>query len=155
MYPHLNYCIILWGSAYKTTLHRLEIIQKRALRIIDNSHYRSHTEPLFNKYNFLKLDDMYLFYTCMFMYKFKYKKLPDVCQSLLMLNIDYSSNTYRLRYASDFAIPLHRTTIREKCIKVCGPRYWDSVPDDIKTVPTELIFKCKFRCSIINNYSSI
>ena len=25
IYPHLNYCIIVWGSAYNTTLHRLII----------------------------------------------------------------------------------------------------------------------------------
>ena len=37
------------------------------------------------------------------------------------------------------AIPLHRTTFRGKCIKVCRPKYWDSVPDDIKQLPTEAL----------------
>src|SRR5579872_4641501 len=46
VYPHLNYCIIVWGSAYNTALHRLLVLQKRAIRTISNSHYRSHTEPI-------------------------------------------------------------------------------------------------------------
>lgn len=153
IYPHLNYCIIIWGSAYKTTLHRLEILQKRAVRIIDNSHYLSHSEPLFKKYNFLKLYDIYFFSICMFMYKFKYQMLPNVCQCLLMLNIEYNSSTYCLRNVGVFAIPLHRTTVRAKCIKVCGPKYWDSVSDDIKSVPTEHNFKSKLRLSIIDKYN--
>src|SRR5579872_2249598 len=61
IYPHLNYCIIVWGSAYNTTLHRLTILQKRATRAIDNCHYRSHTEPLFKKLNILKINDIYIF----------------------------------------------------------------------------------------------
>src|SRR3984893_16336859 len=36
IYPHLSYCIIVWGSAYNTALHRLIILQKRAIRTIDN-----------------------------------------------------------------------------------------------------------------------
>ena len=35
---HLNYCLILWGS-YINENHRLYLLQKKALRIITNSHY--------------------------------------------------------------------------------------------------------------------
>ena len=35
--PHLNYCLILWGSYIKEN-HRLHLLQKKALRIIRNSY---------------------------------------------------------------------------------------------------------------------
>src|ERR1700730_7827150 len=60
VYPHLNYCIIVWGSAYNTALHRLIVLQKPAIRTINNSHYRSHTESLFKKLNILKLNNVYI-----------------------------------------------------------------------------------------------
>ena len=44
--PHLNYCLILWGSYIKES-HRLHLLQKKALRIITNSHYLAHSEPIF------------------------------------------------------------------------------------------------------------
>jgi len=70
----------------------------------------------------------------------------------MMLIINYSLNTYCLRNVGDFAMPLHRTTTRGKCIKVCGPKYWDSVPDDIKQIPAEASFKYKLRCSFISKF---
>ena len=57
---HLNYCIIVWGSAYNTALHRLIVLQKPAIRTINNSHYRNHTEPLFKSLSFLNLT-MYMY----------------------------------------------------------------------------------------------
>ena len=43
--PHLNYGILAWGHLAK----RLNLIQKRAVRILTASKYNSHTEPLFKQ----------------------------------------------------------------------------------------------------------
>ena len=52
--PHLNYGIIVWGHLAK----RLNLIQKRAVRILTASKYNSHTEPLFKQTNILKVTDI-------------------------------------------------------------------------------------------------
>ena len=90
----------------------------------------------------------------MFMYKFKNKILPNVCECLLMLNINYNSNAYCLRNVSDFTSPLYRTNVREKCIKVCGPKFWNTVSNDIQILPTELSFKLNLRYSLIVKYNA-
>ena len=46
--PHFHYCLLTWGSTIKTG-HKLHLLQKKALRLIDNSHYIAHTEPIFKK----------------------------------------------------------------------------------------------------------
>ena len=56
--PHLNYCLILWGSYIKEN-HRLHLLQKKALRIITNSHYIAHSEPIFKDVRCLKITDMF------------------------------------------------------------------------------------------------
>ena len=53
--PHFNYCILSWGSECDT-IHKY---QKRALRIITDSKYRAHTEPLCKILNLLKIPDIY------------------------------------------------------------------------------------------------
>ena len=40
---HFNSCILCWGSVVREN-HSLHILQKRALRLINNSNYISHTE---------------------------------------------------------------------------------------------------------------
>ena len=48
---HINYDITAWSSANSVDKDRLHVLQKRALRAVNNSEYRSHSNPLFIKYN--------------------------------------------------------------------------------------------------------
>ena len=56
--PHFNYCILCWGSVVREN-HSLHILQKRALRLITNSNYISHTEPLCKELRVLIVFDMF------------------------------------------------------------------------------------------------
>ena len=70
IFPHLHYCVATWGGAAQSSLNRLKILQKRALRTIDKSCYLSHSNSLFIKFRVLKFEDIYMFYCIIFMYKF-------------------------------------------------------------------------------------
>ena len=52
--PHINYCLTTWGYQ----CHRLQKLQKRAIRIITLSKYNDHTAPLFKKLNLLTIKDI-------------------------------------------------------------------------------------------------
>ena len=58
VYPYLHYCIIVWGSTYKTNLRRLVSLQKRVIRIISKSTFDSHSDPIFKELELLKLSDI-------------------------------------------------------------------------------------------------
>ena len=47
IYSHLQYCISSWGTASKSRLAPLFILQKRSIRLLTESGYREHTNPLF------------------------------------------------------------------------------------------------------------
>ena len=53
--PHLNYCVLCWGSQ----TNRIHLLQKRAIRNINNVNYRAHSEPIFKSLNILKIYDIY------------------------------------------------------------------------------------------------
>ena len=44
-YPYLIYCNQVWGNNYPTVLNILLLVQKRLVRIITCSPFRTHTEP--------------------------------------------------------------------------------------------------------------
>ncbi len=56
---YITYGLLIWGNAHALILRKTVLLQKRAIRYIDNASYNSHTEPLFKKYNILKLHDQY------------------------------------------------------------------------------------------------
>ena len=45
--PHLNYCVLCGGSQ----TNRIHLLQKRAIRNINNANYRAHSEPIFKSLN--------------------------------------------------------------------------------------------------------
>ena len=48
---HVNYGILLWGSCS----NKIANLPKKAIRILTNSRYHEHTEPLLNGYGLLKV----------------------------------------------------------------------------------------------------
>ncbi len=125
IYPYLIYCCIIWGSASATALHKLEVLQNRAVRIITRSPFRASVSPIYKQLNLLKLCDVRRLQIVLFMYKCKYALLPESCMNYCTINFLHSYNMRNVHY---FAVQPFRTSIREHSICVEGPRVWDSLP---------------------------
>ena len=54
--PHLQYCTLIWANTYSTKLNKIRMLQKKAVRIINNSDYLAHSEPLFKQNILLKIE---------------------------------------------------------------------------------------------------
>ena len=67
---YINYGILIWGKAYKTCLEKIHKLQKRAVRIISNSQFRSHPAHLFQKHDILDVYDSYKLELGIFLYKY-------------------------------------------------------------------------------------
>ena len=67
--PYLYYCNIAWVGSYKANPQRIVILQKRALRIVNNSTYGANTSPIFKELKLLKVRE-YPFVSIRFFYVF-------------------------------------------------------------------------------------
>merc|ERR1711911_92778 len=76
IHSHLNYCIPIWGSAAKSHLKKLELQQKRAVRIISNSNYNAHTVPIFKLLNILPITEQMKYSSLQIMYDYVNHRLP-------------------------------------------------------------------------------
>ena len=74
--PHINYCLTTWGYH----CHRLQKLQKRAIRIITLSKYNDHTAPLFKKLNLLTIKDILALQELKLYYKFIHNNVPPYIQ---------------------------------------------------------------------------
>ena len=68
---YLQYSLINWGRANKSTISPLEKLQKKSIRISLFYHKRNPIENLFAKFHVLKLIDLYKLECAKFMYKFE------------------------------------------------------------------------------------
>ena len=76
--PNLTYGILTWGN----NTNRLFKQQKKAVRIITNSKYNAHSEPLFKDLEYLKIADIYKLGILKFYFKYMKNQLPCKLQNI-------------------------------------------------------------------------
>ncbi len=69
IFPQLSYCTPIWCNTYPTHLLPLIKLQKKIIRIVTNSGYFDHPQPLFKVSNILKLFDVNKIQIGIYMYK--------------------------------------------------------------------------------------
>ena len=79
---HLEFGITCWGFEW----NRIFKLQKRALRIMTNSKYNAHTEPLFKELEMLKVKNIFDVQCMKCWYKFVNKSLPEYFGTIFTFN---------------------------------------------------------------------
>ena len=129
--PHFNYCGLVWGRAAQGRLHKLIILQKRAIRICSDAHYRAHCDPLFRALGTLPLTKLISFKTGIFLYKLKHDLLPSVFSDYFIQQNNIHSKFTRGR--NDFRMPIFRTSFAQnQSIKYHGVNVWNNLDCSIK-----------------------
>ena len=73
----LGYCISIYGGASKSVIEPLVKIQKRAIRLVNESHYSKHCDPMFAAIGCLKFHDLYKMECARVAVKYFYDNLPN------------------------------------------------------------------------------
>ena len=108
--PYLNHGILIFGDTCKTYLNKLIKLQKWAMRTVSNSHYRSHTSPIFAKYNVLRVTDMYALELGTFMYRNSINKLPSSFNNYFTKRSDV--HNYPTRHGNHLNVPQNKKHFR-------------------------------------------
>ena len=123
--PHLQYGILAWGNTCQTYLNKLLIVQKKTLRVINNTSYRAHAAPLFIKNNTLTVFDLYQYHLGVLMYKFDKKALPTPLSTFFTRNVDI--HHYNTRSANKLHVNKVRTSFSKSTIRHQGPILWNKL----------------------------
>ena len=124
VHSHISYGIIAWGCANKSYIKPLVILQKRAIRIINNAPYNSHTDPKFKSSKILKIPDLFIYQSLLFMYDFLSNKLPSSFNGMFSTN-EERPNTRPTRQSKLFYIPRCHSAFARKQPLYSLPTIWN------------------------------
>ena len=147
VYPYLSYCNIIWGNAYSTYLYKIVIMQKRIVRIIENTKFRAPTSELFNKLNILKCKSIFKYQVGQFIYKHTENMLPPLFSYLFVLRS--SIHNYSTRYNSEYATWPFAIELTKRSLRYDGIVFWNSLSSDIKKCPSHNSFKFNLKKFLI------
>ena len=120
---HLDYCLPIWGGALPSLLKPIEILQKKAIRIVTNSRYNTHTDPLFAKTEQLTLKDLYTHHCIELAYNILNHITPSSVYELFQTNEHRLVNT-RSNDKLTLCIPRSKTKQLERLPQVQIPTVW-------------------------------
>lgn len=149
IYSNLTYCNTIWGAASKEALRPLEVVQKRAIRIIDGLCKREHTNASFYKYNLLKLHDINIFSCSNFIFK---------CLNGLAINIFFLNQInrrYPTRNNNTLIVPFVSSSQSQTNVKFYGPKFYNELPCDVRSKTTLYSFKNSLKQFLVHKYSAI
>ena len=149
IYPYLIYWNQVWGSACKTNIEPLFILQKKALRIITGVHPRSPSGPLFCQLKFLNCENIFKYLVGRLMYRVYHEELTTL-QFLFIKNSDIHMHGTRQR--GHYHIPLCRTNLGKSSLRYFGALLWNKVLNaDINPNVSDFIFSRNLKTAICNN----
>jgi len=137
--PHLQYCNIVWGTNHAVRLHSLFLLQKKAIRIVNNADYLAHTSPLFKQSNQLNLFDINKLQIGTFMYNSINRLLPSNIQNAIVFN--HGIHAHNTRHRARLVVPRYRYVSRSFAIAISGPKLWNFIIPAIQNSKTVNSFK--------------
>ena len=137
--PYLNYCNIIWGSADKTIIEPLFILQKKAIRIVNRVHYLEHTKPLFETMKILTVHQIHDLNCLAFIYKCLHSNQYLDFKNEMTRNSDY--HTYNTRNNSDFRLPCRDLKSIRQSFFYKGINLWNRLNYNLTIYKVNLQFK--------------
>jgi len=133
VYPYLIYCNVIWGGTNAVHLNLIIKMQKRIIRIIHHEAYRSHTRPLFVNSEVLRINEIYRYLLCLFVFENR----PIFANN--------ENTGHSTRQNNDLRPEFQRLTLTQKSVKFSAPSTWNLIPERIRSIDNLDFFKIELK----------
>ena len=155
-YALLNHTLIMPASYGDniSTINRLYILQKKALRIINFKERNAHSSPLFHYSKIIKIADKVKIENCLFINKYTNNKLPSIFTNWFTFSSMY--HNYQTSFASkgNLEIPSVQTTTSygKNASVYMVIKTWNDIQKEMKGVMLNTFSLVKLKSLLIEFY---
>ena len=131
IYPHLIYCLPIYGVTSNSTIKPIITMQKKFVRLLSGSrNFYSHTPPLFKRLKMLNLNDL----TNLSILKIIHQTLSNKTSNFLKQKIQpvQTRRNINLRNNSHIIEPFHRLSKTQQSTVYKGTRLYNQLSERIK-----------------------
>ena len=128
------------GGTFSNHLNSLNVQHKRVIRTLAGLPYLAHTSETFKNLKILKINDLYKYNLCIYMFQHKNH------------DIFRCNHPYNTRSRENAALNFSRTSLGQRSVFYAGPKYWNDLPASIKQAESLGIFKRKLKSYYLSAY---
>ena len=148
--PHIDYGLLVWGSATPSNLKPIKKYLQKAVRKILFKNRNQPTEPLFHELKVLDFDKHKFLTISSSMWQLTYDNIPDTIKSSFNIrNRDYGVNNRK------YHIPNISSEILKRNIVYQGPKIWNNLKNDIKIKKSTFSFKKTLKKKLLEKDSQL
>ena len=150
IHPYLSYDIDSWHGTDQNNTSKIFVLQKKAIRAINNLACNEHTNAYFKCNKILKLYDQYKLQVSNYIFQLLYSNIDEEIESSLLINKQINSHNERTNNQMS-NLRLNRTKTKH-CVLHDGMITWNSLPDVFKVNVSFLMFRSKVRNFYLEKY---
>ena len=136
----LDYCNSLFTTLSRSSLHRLQLVQNAAARLLTNTYRRYHITPVLASLQWLPITCRIYFKICLITFKALHGLAPEYLAELLVPK----RNVRPLRSSNKGLLAVPKTYLKSKgdrAFAVVAPTLWSGLPQSIKDAESVETFK--------------
>ena len=179
VFSYLSYGVEAWGSACRSDLSKIRVLQNKAVRIISGRQYFQiygetpgplpSADPLYKELKFLDFNDIYNFSIAKFIYLTLCEKSPSLFHNWFKYTHDVHSHATRSSViisrddmfdpgteSSKYTLFTKQSNLHNygrKMIQVSGPLVWNKLPFDIQDAVSIATFKLYLKNYYVDQYA--
>ena len=165
IYSHLKYAILAWGGVSESSLSKLNVLHRRAVRLmtlhgplrqfmfydIEQPENFIKNDELFKSCSLLKLNDVYKLELSKLMFKASNCMLPTTYDDIFTPLSSREAPVTRAASRNEFYEPISSTVESERRLCYAGPRLWKNIDPDMKKY-SFYTFRKKYKSKILASY---
>ena len=139
IYPHIIYCVEVWGNSSKTKLGRLRYLQNICLQLIGKE--ASFVPSLIKTYNILPFDNVYKYFVLIRFFKYHKLGYDHYFNNMNSTNMITHDHDTMSNFAGNLNYPIIRSSKKISSFFYNSISLWNKVPLLYKNVPSMRKFK--------------
>ena len=134
VFPHILYCITVWGGCTKLQKHRIQKVMNHAARKVTCSRRRDHVTPLLSLFNWQSVDSLILERDILTIHKLLYRSAqsPVNVKRLLTYRGEISSHRTRAVETGLLELPRVRSERARRFFTYRAPQAWNRAPAPVR-----------------------
>ena len=125
VFSKLFYCSTVWSGTSKDNVHKLQLLQNFAARILTNTKKFDHISPILNELGWLTIEELLNLRDVIMIYKCINGLAPNYLSSKLYKRSD--THAYNTRLKEHFSLPLCRTSIAQRNFYYRALKSWNKL----------------------------
>jgi hypothetical protein len=143
----IDYCNSLLANSPQSALNRLQRVMNAAARLVCHAGSRAHVSGLLrDRLHWLRVPQRIDYKLCLLVFKALHAMAPSYLVELCRPDANNAACS-RLRSAArgDLHVPRRKTNFGDRAFAVAGPKAWNRLPPEIRTLNNLTDFKSKLK----------